>query len=324
MPDSDSLYHRMFSYPIMVEQLVREFVPEVMAVDLDFSRMELVNVKYHSRKGKRRESDVVWRMPTKAGAEIYIYLLFEFQSTIYWWMVVRIQVYVGMLWQQIIKEKKLKEGDTLPTVLPIVLYNGTQKWDAPRTVTELMAVSADSPLWPWQPKVQYYLLDEGAFPRDELARRETLAALLFRLEHCHHFDDLRDLIEVVIGWFRDHPGYEDLKLLFTELIQQMIKGTGMPVPIPHELMEMKTMFATLGQEWKRQWKAEGIAEGKAEGLVEGKASTLLRQLGRRFPMFPSHIETLVRAATNDQLDEWSDRILDARELSDVFGPDWQH
>ena len=41
-PGPDALYHRLFTHPIMVEQLVREFVPEAMAVGLDFSRMEMV------------------------------------------------------------------------------------------------------------------------------------------------------------------------------------------------------------------------------------------------------------------------------------------
>src|ERR1700722_9903852 len=34
---SDSLYHRLFSHPRMVEELVREFVPEALAAGLDFS-----------------------------------------------------------------------------------------------------------------------------------------------------------------------------------------------------------------------------------------------------------------------------------------------
>ena len=47
---------------------------------------------------------------------------------------------------------------------------------------KLIALSRESALWSWQPQVRYYLLDLGAFPGDELARRRSLAALLFRLE----------------------------------------------------------------------------------------------------------------------------------------------
>jgi hypothetical protein len=34
MADNDALYHRLFSRPLMVEHLVRAFVPEAMAAGL--------------------------------------------------------------------------------------------------------------------------------------------------------------------------------------------------------------------------------------------------------------------------------------------------
>ena len=128
MADSDTLYHRLFSHPLMVEQLVRDFVPEAMAAGLDFSRMQRVNAKFHGRRGRRREGDVIWRLPTGDGVDIYLYLLFEFQSQSDWWMAVRTQVYEGLLWQHIVAEKKLKTGDRLPPVLLLTLYNGEQRW----------------------------------------------------------------------------------------------------------------------------------------------------------------------------------------------------
>ncbi|CAK0776158.1 hypothetical protein WCLP8_5360001 [uncultured Gammaproteobacteria bacterium] len=39
---------------------------------------------------------------------------------------------------------------------------------------------------------------------------------------------------------------------------------------------------------------------------------------------PPDVESRVRAASSDQLDEWIDLILDARELADVFGIDQKH
>ena len=67
MSKSDSLYHQLFSHRLMVEQLVCEFVPAAMVAGLDFSRMERVNAKFHARDGRRREGDVIWRLPTSSG-----------------------------------------------------------------------------------------------------------------------------------------------------------------------------------------------------------------------------------------------------------------
>jgi len=39
------------------------------------------------------------------------------------------------------------------------------------------------------------LLDMGAFPKDKLARRASLAALLFRLEQRHSPEEFRGLLD---------------------------------------------------------------------------------------------------------------------------------
>jgi hypothetical protein len=68
-----------------------------------------------------------------------------------------------------------------------------------------------------------------------------------------------------------------------------------------------------------EWKAEGIQIGQAMGKAEGKADMLLRQLRRRFDSLPEAVVAKVRDASEDQLNEWADNILDARNLEMVFG-----
>lgn len=316
MADHDALYHRLFSHPLMVEQVVRDFVPEAMAVGLDFGRMERVGAKFHGRSGRRREGDVIWRLPTQGGGDIYLYVLVEFQSQSDWWMAVRTQVYEGLLWQQIIAEQKLKAGDRLPPVLLLVLYNGEQRWTAPTTLEDLIALPADSPLWPWQPQIRYHLLDMGAFADNDLSRRDTLAALLFRLEHRHDSEALAALIDDVVGWFRRHPSYDDLKRLFTELVRQAMAGLGAPVAIPDDLVEMKTMLATLGESWKRQW----LAEGRAEGRAEGEAKALVRLVEKRFGPLSVTQRDRIQAADSSMVEAWLDRLLEAPSLEALLDP----
>jgi len=323
MTDSDSLYHRLFVHPLMVEGLVREFVPEVLAAGVDFARIERVPAKFHSRTGQRRDGDVIWRLPTGSGTDVYLYLLLEFQSQIDWWMAVRIQVYAGLLWQHLIDEHKLKSGDRLPPILPIVLYNSNPRWKAPTDTADLIALPEDSSLWPWQPRVRYHLLDEGAFPGDDLARRKHVVALLFRLENCRHPDALIGLIDEVIGWFRCHPDYETVKRLFVEVVRQAADKTkARDITIPEDLQEVRIMLAQHAQEWKEEWIAEGVAKGMAKGIAkgkaEGKAEVLLRLLGRRFGPLAPGIEDRIRVAECDVLDDWADRVLDAHTVTEVF------
>jgi hypothetical protein len=71
-----------------------------------------------------------------------------------------------------------------------------------------------------------------------------------------------------------------------------------------------------------------VDQGRDLGLIEGEAKgvakTLLRQLQRRFGEVRGDIVERIRTAKLDQLDDWSDRILDAKTPDDVFGADRRH
>jgi hypothetical protein len=228
----------------------------------------------------------------------------------------------------VIDEKKLKAGARLPPVLLLVLYNGVPRWDAPTETGELIALSPDSALWPWQPRARYYLLDIGAFPQDKLARRSSLAALLFRLEQRRSPEEFKELLREVIGWFRQHENFERLRGLFAELIREALAELRVKVPLSEDLLETKSNLSTWAKTWKQQWRAEGKAEGrveglargKAEGKVEGLAEALLCLLVERFGAVAPPWRKRIRGANLATLDRWFKRAIAARDLSSVFEP----
>ena len=66
---------------------------------------------------------------------------------------------------------------------------------------------------------------------------------------------------------------------------------------------------------------EGEAKGRAEGRVDGESAVLLRLLRRRFGDLPATVEQRVQNAKPELLVRWTDRILDAKTLEDVFDDD---
>ena len=296
---------------------MREFVPQALVASLDFCALQRVNPKFHSgrRSARLRESDVIWRVPTREGGD-YLYLLIEFQSESDGWMSVRTQVYQGLLWQQVIDEHKLQAGARLPPLLLLVLYNGERPWKAATTTGELVGLSPDSALWPWQPQVRYQLLDMGAFPKDELARRCSLTALLFRLEQRHSPRGLEELLEEVIDWFQQHEGCERLQGLFAELIREAVARCGMKLSRSGNLLEMKPML-TIDFEAFRQ---QSFAEGEAKGKAEGKAEALICLLAERFGAVAPPWRKRIHGARLATLDRWFKRAIVAPDLRSVFNP----
>ena len=320
MADHDTLYHRLFTHPGMVAQLLREFVAGPWLDGLDLDRMERLNAKFHAESdaGDRRDGDVIWRLPVRGGGDAYLVLLLEFQSTSDHWMALRALVYVGLLWQHLIKEKRLPASGHLPPVIPLVLYNGNPRWAMPTALRDLIGVDETSPFWHWQPEMRYHILDEGAFDEADLAARDSLTALLFRLEHCRDPEQVVGLIDQVIDWFRRHPGFEKLKPVFASLAWRLVEaedgGTTASTLVSENLSEVKTMLATRAAEWKQQWRLEG----RQEGRQEGEAAMLRRQLERRFGALPTWVTERIAAADSAALEEWGLRVLDANSIDEVL------
>jgi len=308
----------------MVSQLLRDFLAEPWLDDLDLDRMERLNAKFHAETGERREGDVIWRIPRRGGGgDTYLMLLLEFQSTPDRWMALRALVYVGLLWQHLVREKRLPPDGRLPPVLPVVVYNGDPRWAMPLALHELVGLPENTPLWRYQPEMRYHIVDEGAFSDDDLAARDTLAALLFRLEASPDPERVVVLADAVLAWFGRHPGFEGLRSVFAELLGGLM-GPG--VRVPEELLEVRNMLASRAEDWKRQWLQEGRVEGRMEGRVEGRlegrlegeAALLLRLLERRFGALPVRVKERVAAADAAALETWGLRVLDAGSLDDVL------
>ncbi len=187
MTDHDALYHRLFSHAGMVEDLLRGFVAEPWLNELDLAGMERINAKFHAEGGIRREGDIVWRIPMHGGGDAYLALLLEFQSRPERHMALRMMVYAGLLWQQLIHEGRIAADGLLPPIMPIVIYNGDARWTMPLSLRPLIGLPPESPFWPLQPELRYHLIDEGTA---EPAERDTLAGLLFQLEQCRDLDRL--------------------------------------------------------------------------------------------------------------------------------------
>jgi len=79
------------------------------------------------------------------------------------------------------RSKAIKLKDGLPPVLPIVLYNGGKRWQHSPEVFDLVephpvALSA------FQPRLKFWLLDEGKFSPEYLIGLQRVMAALFLVE----------------------------------------------------------------------------------------------------------------------------------------------
>jgi hypothetical protein len=63
---------------------------------------------------------------------------------------------------------------------------------------------------------------------------------------------------------------------------------------------------------------QGIEKGIVQGIGQGRAQTLARLLARRFGPLPEAARARLSEATPEQLELWTDRVLDAPTLQAVL------
>jgi flagellar biosynthesis/type III secretory pathway protein FliH len=90
-------------------------------------------------------------------------------------------------------------------------------------------------------------------------------------------------------------------------------------PVLEELTEVKTMLAERVKEWNRESMERGVQKGIQKGIQKGAVEVLARQLEKKFgKLAPDFFEQL-HSANEKQIIDWSERILFADTLGDVFG-----
>jgi hypothetical protein len=207
-------------------------------------------------------------------------------------------------------------GRRLPPIFPIVVYHGEAEWRIPLDFIGGTDLCDDDALRPHHLDFPYSLADLGRIDDARLSRQETLRVGLLILKRGSRDGDLRQTL-LVLGRAALAIGYDDLVALVRYILAEPneVEAAVLREVLKEIVPGQETRVMSIAAE---QWKAEGIQIGKAKGIEAGKADLLLRQMRRRFGTLPEAAHARVLCASEDQLNEWAETLLDASTLDAVF------
>ena len=299
-PTHDSGYKLLYSHAAMVRDLLRGFVPGAWVQEaLDLSTLERCSGSYVTDDLRDRADDLIWRL--RWGADwLYVYLLLEFQSTVDPWMAVRIQTYLGLLYQDLIRAESLSTAGRLPPVLPVVLYKGGTPWTAADTLEPLIE-PAPPVLDTYRPRQAYLLLDEQRLAKAGPLPERNLCAALFRLEASRGADEAMGIVQALLDWL-EAPEQTGLRRAFAVWFGRVFLPKRLPgaqLPPLGDLSEVYHMLADNVETWTDQWQGEGTRH------------ILIRQARRRFgaAVADQTAPLLARISDLEQLEELGDQLL---------------
>ena len=334
--EHDRTHRLLFSFPRMIEDLIRQCLGGEWVERLDFSTLEKMSERLVSPELARREQDVLWRLlylpPENDEPDwFYVYLHLEHLSRQPPLVALDMVVYKMLAYQDLARRGELTRDRKLPPILSMVFYNGDRAWTAPTSLPELVATIPDAPsgldLW------SFVVVD---------AQHQSLAGLegplrgLFRLEQLGRVADLTDTARELAADLG--PEDEALARAFVELINHVVlpkltREDALRLRIT-ELEELPSMLTqrieriTHGWEmrgWERgqaegqeKGRQEGRQEGRREGRQEGRREFFLKLFATKHGEVPPAVRERIAAADADQLETWAERLLRTERPEDVF------
>lgn len=175
---------------------------------------------YITKKYKSKEADIVYKLKEKD-----VYFLIEHQSKIDYNMAYRVLNYCIDIVQEWKKEQKNKKISRYPTVVPIVIYTGTKKWNAYRNYKDqqIKVTTYEK----YRIDLKYNLIDVNEYTKKELLDINTMFGYAMLLEKSKDKKEFVKNMQSIIKKENDKERLENLSdiliYLFNGMMEEDIK-----------------------------------------------------------------------------------------------------
>ncbi|MBF7084426.1 Rpn family recombination-promoting nuclease/putative transposase [Desulfallas sp. Bu1-1] len=278
----DKGYKQLLSNKRVFLELIKTFVREEWAGEIEEKDLVLVNKSYMLKDFTEKEADIIYRLKTK---NVIFYILLELQSTVDYLMPFRLLQYMVEIWREIYHNTPEKERERktwrLPAIIQAVLYNGANNWTAAVHFKEMLAGYRQ-----FEKNIldfKYILFDVNRYREEELYRAANLIASVFVLDQKMDPAEITKRLRKLAGALSKMSGdeFRQLAVWLKNVIMPKIPGHLQPElgrildennPWEVEIMitNLEITLEEMQQRAKMEGKAEGIKEGKAEGIKEGE------------------------------------------------------
>lgn len=249
----DRAYRRLLEDRRNLAEAMQRAHPD-LAHSLDFTRAEPVGTEFILDDWRRRESDLLFRVPFLIAGEnrwVLILLLLEQQSEPDPAMPLRMLLYTVLYWETEWRTWEERKGPkpplTLTPVFPVVFSTGAGRWESPRTLADL--ARAPEALADFQPTFRplfWELARETVenLQKDPSAWSQTMAIVragrgdleplreIFetganRLLDLPEEQRVRryDLLWFLVSWMRQYRDRADVEQLIHDLQEQQMEAT---------------------------------------------------------------------------------------------------
>ena len=208
---------------------------------LEKEEIEKYNSSFVNKRYENRESDVVYKKKDQK-----IFFLIEHQTSIDYSMPKRILEYeIEIMESNIDHKKKMKKGEKLPAIIPIVIYTGRKKWDVAKYIEECQEKLEGGKI----PGLgSYYIIDINEYSKEALEEDELFFSKILLIEKARTEEELIEILTDIAKKIKDEKAKEELKRMIyyiyrekigeektKELIEKLKEGESMKLAVERML-----------------------------------------------------------------------------------------
>jgi hypothetical protein len=262
-------------------EFLRDFVPVAILKDLSPADIEDVSNQYPSLEHNEKSSDTVKKINLKNTPPLFVIALSEHQSQVNFRMSFKLLYYMTSIWASYEKEtteagkKPTSKDFRYPPILPLVFYDGTDKWTAETNF--LNKVELNDIFNKYIPKFEYELIDLNKYKKEDLIKFGDFLSIVLLVDKVNNLpEDYRFIKDFPKGYIEKLNSElpDNIKELLAKVITALMQRINVPpkeIETVTELINQRRidkMFNWTGhydvQETRREARAEAWQEAERE------------------------------------------------------------
>ena len=156
----------------------KEYLPAEIVRNLDFNTLQICKDSFLNKKLAAYFSDILYQVNLK-NISIFIYLLIDHKSREDRFVGFQFLKYMVRIWELYLKQNK--KAETLPVIIPMVIYHGPREWQMGTRFISLF--NAPGYIKGYIPDFNYNLYDISHVPDEEIKGAVLLRILFLTLKY---------------------------------------------------------------------------------------------------------------------------------------------
>lgn len=324
----DHVFRQTFGQPEVAAGYFRHNLPEELLEHINLETLERIPDSFVDPELHPSASDLLYTVeytPVQGGdtEKLLLYLLLEHKSYIDPMTVFQVLRYMVRIWEQYCAEHP--KATKLPPVYPMIIYHGARPWQHPVNFHSLFTVQEPA-LLARLPEFSPVLQDFSRLDDQDVRGGISARTVLLTLKHVFR-DDLPERLPEILAQARELLDNDNGREIIFTLLYYLTEGTGkLDEETLGAVLEdsvhggdiMQSFLKKYYDQGLEQGVQRGLQQGVQQGVVQGELQLLSRQLRKRFGELPEWAEQMLKEASGGMLEIWSERILTAVSLEDVF------